>query len=120
MTLWGTHESRAGEKTGVGMAGRSETRKATSGVADKAGAEGRHGARSRVRERVFGRREKPTGKSSGVGGEEGGRGGYRVAENPGGGCHGVRGAVELPQGIDTPGVDKFPRRDKNSGVATNG
>ena len=58
------------------------------------------------------------GKSSGVEGKEGGRESYGVAENHGEDRQGVGGGVELPQGIDTPGVNKFPRGDRTSRVAT--
>ena len=128
-----------GEQPGVIAAGGSKTGKATSAAADEAGAGGRHGARSGVRDRVVGWQENPAGKSSGVVGEkggreayrvsgessgvgfeEGGRKAYRVAENPGGGCQGVQGGVELPQGINTPVVDDFPWGDKTPGVATKG
>ena len=60
------------------------------------------------------------GDSSGVEGEEGGRVAYRVAENPGGDRQGVREGVDSPQGINTPGVEEFPRGDETPGVATEG
>ena len=41
-------------------------------AADKAGVEGRYGARLGGRGRIAGRRENPAGESSRVGGEEGG------------------------------------------------
>ena len=52
--------------------------------------------------------------------EEGGRKAYRVAENPRRDHQGVHKGVESPPGIDTPGVDEFPRGDKTPGVATEG
>ena len=138
-TTWGTQESSAGELTGGTAASGIKTRKAASASADKAGSGGRHGERSGVRERVVGRRENPARESSGVGGDEGvrkaygvasepsgvggkegGRKAHIVAENHGGDRQGVRGGVELPQGIDTPGVDEFPRWNKNPGVSAEG
>ena len=41
-----------------------------------------------------------------------------MAENPRGDRQEVRGGVELPQGITTPGVDELPQGRKNPGVAT--
>ena len=135
----GTQESGAEEPVESTSAGGSETRKATSAAADKAGAGGSHVARYGLRERVAGRRENPASESSGVGvqeggreaygvagkpskvgGKEGGREAYGVAENPGGNRERVRGGVELPQGIDTPGVDKFPQGDETPRVAIEG
>ena len=37
-----------------------------------------------------------------------------------GGHQGVGGGVESPQGINTPGVEEFPRGDETSGVSTKG
>ena len=39
-----------------------------------------------------------------------------MAENPGGDRQRVGGGAELPQGIDTPGVEELPRGDKTYGV----
>ena len=121
-------------RTGVGDIGKS-----TSAASDKAGAGGRHGARPGLRGRIAGRKEKPADEysgvwgdergceasgvaheSSGVGDEEGGREASGVAENPRGNHQGVGGGVELPQGIDTPGVAEFPWGDKTPGVSTKG
>ena len=44
----------------------------------------------------------------------------RVAENPGGYCQGVGGGVQLPGGINTPGVEELPVGDENSGVTPKG
>ena len=55
-----------------------------------------------------------------MGGKEGGRKAYRVAENPQGDRQGVQGGVELPQGIDTPRVEELPRGDETPRVATEG
>ena len=54
-----------------------------------------------------------------MGGKEGGRKAYGVAKNPGGGLQGVRGRVDLLQGINTPRVDELPRGVKTPRVATN-
>ena len=51
----------------------------TSAAADKAVAGGQHEERPGVRERVSGRQEKLASRSSGVGGNEGGREAYGVA-----------------------------------------
>ena len=126
-TAGGTHDIGAGEISEYTAAGGRDTRKATSVAADEVGAGGRHGARPGVRGRISGRLENPAGKSSVVGGEEGGReasgvacessgvegkeGGREasgVAENPGGGRQGVRGGVQSPQGIDAPIVEALP------------
>ena len=70
--------------------------------------------------RVTGRRENLAGESSGGGNREGVPKTSGVAEKPRGGCQGVGGGVESPQGIDTPGVEDLPREDKTSGVPTKG
>ena len=57
---------------------------------------------------------------SGVGQDGGGREAYGVVENSGGGHQGVGGVVELPQVIDTPGVEALPWGDKTPGVGTEG
>ena len=80
------------------------------------GAEGCHGAKKRGRERVSGQRENPAGKSSRVGIKEGDPEASGVAENPRGDCQGFVGGVELPRGIDTPGVEELLRGGKTSGV----
>ena len=51
-----------------------------------------------------------------VGGNEGSREAYRVAENPNGDRQGVGGGVELPQGINTPGVGALPQGDETPRV----
>ena len=138
-TILGTKESGAEELTGGTAAGGREIGKAISASEDEAGAGGRHGARSKVRDRVAGQQKNIAGNSSEVGGEEGGRAAYIVAgepsgvgdeeggrksygvtENLGGDSQGVQGGFELPQGIDTPGLDKFPWGDKTPGVASKG
>ena len=43
-----------------------------------------------------------------------------MAENPGVDRQVVGGEFDLPQGIDTPGVEEFPWGDKTSGVPTEG
>ena len=60
------------------MASRSETGKVTSAADDKAGARGRHGARTAAKERVYDRHENPVGESYGVGVEGEGREAYCV------------------------------------------
>ena len=121
------------------MAGGGNTGKAISAAANKAGAGGRHEARPYLRERIAGRRENPVGKSSGVQGDEGGREasgviheslgvgdkvGSReasgVAENPRGYCQEVGEGVELPQGIDTPGVAELSQGEETPVVTTEG
>ena len=62
--------SGAEDDPGVAADGRGATATATS--TNKAGAGGRHGARSGERERVASRQENPAGESSGVGGKGGG------------------------------------------------
>ena len=86
---------------GVSAAGGGATSDSTNTDADAAGAGDHHGVENRKRERVTGRREKPAGKSSGVGEREGAPTASRVAENPGGHCQGVGGGVKLPRGTDT-------------------
>ena len=48
------------------------------------------------------------------GAEKGGPKASRVAENPRGDHQGVGGRVELPRGIDTPGIEELPQGDKTS------
>ena len=60
--------SGAEDDPGVAADGRGATATST----NKAGAGGRHGARSGERERVASRQENPAGESSGVGGKGGG------------------------------------------------
>ena len=43
-----------------------------------------------------------------------------VALNPGGDCQGVGGAIELPRGTKTPGVERFPRGGETSIVTPEG
>ena len=43
-----------------------------------------------------------------------------MKESQGGGREGAQGEVELPQGINTPGVAELPQGDENPGVATKG
>ena len=92
----------------------------TSGATDDAGVGGRHGARPGVREKVAGRRENPSGKSSVVGVREGIREASGVAENSGGGGQIVGGGVKLPQVIDTPVVEELPRGNETYGMSTKG
>ena len=118
---WVMQENGAGRLQGGARAGGSDTGKAPSAVADKAGAQGPHGARPGQGEKYRGQRENMGGVTSGVwgndggreasrvdhesygvGGGEGGRVAFGVAENPWGGRHRVGGGVELPQGSDTP------------------
>ena len=127
-TVEAIEESVADGRPGVAAAGGGHTGEATSADADKAGAGGHHGANTVARERVASRQEKPAGESYGVGGggdsqeayrvvtepsrlkgDRGGRDSYGVAENPGGDRQAVRGGVESPQDINTPGVYTFPR-----------
>ena len=91
-TAWGMQESGVGELPGFIAAGRSETGKATSVVADEAEAGGRHGARPGVRERFVGRQENSAGESPGVGGEEGG--GTTWSEQTG-----KRAQMKAPNGV---------------------
>ena len=86
-TAWDTHESGAGEQTGVVTAVGRKTGKATYAAADETGEGGCHGARHGVRDRAAVRQENLAGKSSGVGGKEGGCKAYGVAGEP----SGVRG-----------------------------
>ena len=72
LTAGGSEESVIEDDPGVTVAVGGATADTTSAVADKAGAGGCHGARSKVRERVAGQRENLAKESSGVGGEEGG------------------------------------------------
>ena len=74
---------------------------------------GHNGERSGERERVDGRKENLAGESSGVRGREGGRKASRVAENPRSDRQGVGGGVELPRGINTPGVEELPKGGRN-------
>ena len=123
----------------TGKAGGSETGNSAFTAADETGAGGRHGARTTARERVAGQKKNPAGESYGVGGRGEVREAYgvttepsrvrgngrgreacRVAENPRGDRQGLGGGVKSPQGIDTPGVETLPRRDKNPGVDTEG
>ena len=134
-TAGGSEENGADEKQGSAAADGGDTGDATSAAADEAGLGGRHGAIIAARERVAGRRENPSGDSYGVGGEGegceaygvaskpskvrgdiGGREAYIMAENPRGDCHGVGGGVELPQGINTPGVGALPQGDETPRV----
>ena len=85
-------ESGAEDEPGSTATGRGATADVTSAAANKAGGGGRHGARSGVRERVSGRREKPVRESSVVGGEGGGRKAYIVDRDP----SGVRGGGKRP------------------------
>ena len=62
----------------------------------------------------------PASEYSGVGGSEGGREPSGVAENLGGDRQGVGGGVELPRGINTPGVEELPRGDETPGVTPEG
>ena len=132
-TAKATEESGADGKQGGAVAGRSAAADATSAAANKAGAGGRHGARTWARERVAGRQENPSCKSSGVGGggegreangvasepsgvrvDEEYREAYRVAENPGGDHQGVEGELSCrraltPQSVNiAPGGTKSP------------
>ena len=102
------------------MADRGNTWDVTSTAADKAEAGDLHGAKQGVRERVAGQRENLSGESSGVGSSEGGREASGVAENSGGEIQGVGGGVDLPRGINTPGVEEVPWGDKTSGVTSYG
>ena len=60
------------------------------------------------------------GKPPRVRGEGGSHKDYGVAENPRGDCQGVGGEVELPQGINAPGVEELPRGDETPGMASEG
>ena len=51
-----------------------------------------------------------------MGDGEGGTEASGVAENTGGYCQGVGGGVELPRGINTPGVEELPQGDETYGV----
>ena len=136
VTAGATRERGVENRPGGAAAGRGDTCKYTSAAADKAGEGGRHGSK---RERAASRRENPAGKSYGVGG--GGEGGaaygvatelfgvrgdggvckaYGVTENPGGYRQGVGWGVQLPQGIDSSGVDALSWGDENPGVDTAG
>ena len=57
-------------------------------------------------------------KSSGVWYKEGGCEAYGVAKIPRGYRQRVGGSVNLPQGIDIPGVAELPRGDNTPGVTT--
>ena len=87
---------------------------------DGAGEGGHHGAENREKEGVAGRRDNPSGYPSGVGETEGGSKASIVDLNPGGGRQGVGGGVELPQVIDTPGVEELPQGEETSGVTLEG
>ena len=106
-------------------------------AANKEGARGRHGASPGQGGKKGGQQENTGGVTLGVrgddgvreasrvenesprvGDEEGGRKASGVAENPGGGRHGVGGGVESPQGADTPRVTEETRGDKTPGVPT--
>ena len=129
-TARGSEENGTDDKKVGTSAVGGNTRNATSAAADKAGAGGRHGARTAARERDASWWEKSASKPYGVGGggggceiyvvarepfgvggDGGGRKAYRVAENPGGDRQGVGGEVESPQGINTPRVDAVHRGD---------
>ena len=73
VTVTAGESDRSGtvDRPGGAAASGGATSEATSVAVDKAGAGGHHGEISEVRERVAGRRENPTGESSGVGGEGG-------------------------------------------------
>ena len=60
------------------------------------------------------------GNPSEVGDKAGGGKAYGVAENPRGYHQRVRGGVELPQGIGTPGVDELLQGYETPIVATKG
>ena len=115
----------------------SDKRKAPSVTADKAGRGGLHGVRQGQQDKNGGRQEFERTEPSRMGGNYGGREAsgldpktHRVrgkeegreasgvAENPGGGRHGVGRGVELPQGADTPGVAEGPRGDETPGGPT--
>ena len=66
------------------VAGGGNTWVVTSEAVDDAGVGGCHGLKLGERERVAGWQENPDGKSSGVGGSEGGREAFRVTETQGG------------------------------------
>ena len=72
------------------------------------------------REMVAGRRENPSGESSGVEFREAGPEASRVADNTGGDRQVVGGGVKSPRGTDTPGVEDFPWGDKTSKVTLEG
>ena len=77
-----SEESRADSEPEGAVAGGGNTTDSTSAAADEVGARGHHGWRTGAREKVAGRREKPSGESSGVGGGGEGHEVYRVASDP--------------------------------------